>query len=109
MRDSDHLVGQAHLEIHARLQQRPQRVHVAILDVPAIFAQMQRDVVGARLLGEQRRMHRIRVWRAARLPHGRDVIDVDAELDVANRPHALPRRDIERATVRVRSSRPSRQ
>ena len=85
------------------------RVHVAILDVPAVFAQMQRDVVGAGLLGQQRGMHRIRIGRAARLPHGGDVIDVDAELDDRNDVHAFPRRAIERATVRVRSSRPSRQ
>ena len=52
---ADHLVGEPHLEIHARLQQRPQRVHVAILDVAAVFAQMQRDVVGAGLLGQQAR------------------------------------------------------
>ena len=79
---SEHLVGEAHLEIHARLQQRPQRVHVAILDVAAVFAQMQRDVVGARLLGQQRGVHRVRIRRAARLAHRGDVIDVDAQLDV---------------------------
>ena len=56
-----HLVGQSHLEVHARLQQRPQRVHVAILDVAAVFAQVQRDVVGAGLLGQQRGMHGIRI------------------------------------------------
>ena len=106
---SDHLVGEAHLEVHARLQQRPQGVHVAILDVAAVFAQVQRDVVGARLLGQQRRMHRVRIRRAARLPHGGDVIDVDAQLDVEERLMDCPRRAIERATVRVRSSRPSRQ
>ena len=83
--DLHHLVRQPHLEVHARLQQRPQRVHVAILDVPAVFAQMQRDVVRAGLLGQQRRMHRIRIRHAARLPHRRDVIDVDAELDVQRR------------------------
>ena len=107
--DLQHLAGESHLEVHARLQQRPQRVHVAILDVPAVFAQMQRDVVGAGLLGQQRGMHRIRIRRAARLAHRGDVIDVDAELDVGVGAHAFPRRDIERATVRVRSSRPSRQ
>ena len=55
-----------HLEVHARLQQRPQRVHVAILDVPAVFAQVQRDVVGAGLLGQQRGMHRDRDTTRAR-------------------------------------------
>ena len=106
--DFHHFVGEPHLEVHARLQQRPQGVHVAILDVPAVFAQVQRDVVGAGLLGQQRGMHRIRVGHAARLAHRGHVIDVDAEFD-GRIPHAFPLRDIERATVRVRSSRPSRQ
>ena len=73
-------LGESHLQVHARLQQRPQRVHVAILDVPAVLAQMQRDVVGAGLLGQQRRMHRVGIRRAARLAHRGDVIDVDAQL-----------------------------
>jgi hypothetical protein len=51
-------------------------------------------------------VHRVRVRRAARLAHGGDVVDVDAQFDVF---HESPRRTIERATVRVRSSRPSRQ
>ena len=70
-----------HLEIHACLDQRPQRVHVAVLDVAAVLAQVQRDVVGARLLGQQRGMDRIGIARAARLPQRRHVIDVDAQLD----------------------------
>ena len=69
----------AHLEIHARLQQRPQRVHVAVLDVPAIFAQVQRDVVGAGLLGEPARRAPGRDTRARRACRTRgDVVDVDA-------------------------------
>ncbi len=47
----EHLVGDRHLEVHARLQQPAQRAHVALLDVPAVLAQMQRDAVGAGRLG----------------------------------------------------------
>ena len=54
--------------------------HVAILDVPPILAQMHRDAVGARLLGDQRGEQRIRIGRAARLAQRGDVIDVDAEM-----------------------------
>ena len=79
--DVHHLVREPHLEIHARLQQRTQRVHVTVLDVAPILAQVQRDVVGARLLGEQRRMHGIRIRGTARLPHRRDVIDVDSQFN----------------------------
>jgi len=105
--DVEHFGGHAHLEVHARLQQRSQGVHVAILDVPTVFAQVQGDVVGAGLLSQQRRVHRVRVRSAARLTHGGHVIDVDAQFDASG--HGLPRRAIDRATVRVRSSRPSRQ
>ena len=43
-------------------------MHVAILDVAAVLAQVQGDVVRAGLLGEQRGMHRVgirarRAWR----------------------------------------------
>ena len=61
------------------------------------------------LFGDQRRVHRVGIRRAARLPHRRDVIDVDSECDGGVRDHGFPRRAMERATVRVRSSRPSRQ
>jgi hypothetical protein len=82
-------------------------MHVAVLDVPAVFAQVQRDVVGTGLLGHQRGVHGIWIRRAAGLADRRHVIDVDAEFYGAG--HAAPRRDIERATARVRNSRPSRQ
>ena len=58
-----------------------QQLHVALLDVAAILAQMQRDVVGAGLLGEQRRLHRLGIARVALLAQRRHVIDVDAERD----------------------------
>jgi hypothetical protein len=53
----------------AWLQQPAQRAHVALLDVAPVFAQVQRDVVGAGLFGDQRGMHRIgirvpRCWRS---------------------------------------------
>ena len=81
-RDAEHLLGDRHLEIHARLQQRRavQR-DVAVLDVAAILAQMQRDAVGAGLSASERRVHRIGIARAPRLAQRRHVIDVDAECD----------------------------
>jgi hypothetical protein len=65
-RDPDHLLGHRHLEIHARLQEPAQHRHVAVLDVAAVLAQMQGDAVGARLLGEQRRVDGIRIVDARR-------------------------------------------
>ena len=70
-----------HLEIETRLQRVHARPHVAILDVPPILAQMDRDAVGAGLLGDQRGEQRIRIGRAPRLPQRGDVIDIDAEMD----------------------------
>ena len=107
-RDLEHLVRHRHLEVHAGLEQIAQRAHVLHLDVPPVLAQMQRDAVRAGELRGERGMHRIRIARAPRLPQRRDVIDVDAQ---RNEPahHGLDsRRAIERATVRVLSSRPSR-
>ena len=83
LRDADHLVGHRHFEIHAGLQRLAHHRDVAILDVPAILAQMQRDAVGAGLLGEKRRVQRIRIAGAARLAQRRHVINVHAQRDAA--------------------------
>ena len=77
-RELDHRVRHGHLEIHARLHGAQQHVDVARLDVAPVFAQMHRDAVGARLLGDQSRRHGIGIARVARLAQCRDVIDVDA-------------------------------
>jgi len=54
---------------------------VVVGDVPTILAQMRGDAVGAggdRHLG---RLDRIGMMPAARITHGRDMIDIDAEAD----------------------------
>jgi len=43
-----------------------------------ILAQMHRDAVGARLLGDQSCGHGVGIARVTRLPQCRDVIDIDA-------------------------------
>ena len=52
---------------------------VGVADVAAVLAQMRGDAVGTGRDGELRRPHRIGIAPAARVAHGRDVIDVDAE------------------------------
>jgi hypothetical protein len=47
--------------------------------MPAIFAQMYGDAVGAGFLGQERGCYRIGDFRAARLAHRRHVIDVDSQ------------------------------
>jgi len=58
-RDRQHLGGRGHLQVHPRLQAAGEQAHVTVLDVAAVLAQVQRDRVGARLLGEQRGLQRL--------------------------------------------------
>ena len=60
-----------------RLQPRD----VVVDDVAAILAQMRGDAVGAGGDRDLGRLHRIGMPAAARVAHGGDVVDVDAEAD----------------------------
>ncbi|MNM50626.1 hypothetical protein D3C81_616720 [compost metagenome] len=77
----DHLGRDSRFQVHAREQLRRDGDHVTILDVAAVFAQMQGDGVGARLLGQQGRADRVRILRAARIAQGGHVVDIDAQVD----------------------------
>ena len=55
--------------------------NVVIIDVAAILAQMCGDAVGPGQHRHLGRLHRIRMPAAARIAHGRDVINVDAETE----------------------------
>ncbi len=78
---ASHLVGDGHLEV-----QRPpaapgdhgQRVDVGVGDVAAILAQVGGDAVGAGGQGHLGGADGIGIALAARVPHGGDVVDVDA-------------------------------
>jgi hypothetical protein len=87
--DLQHLLGNRHLEIHAGLQYSMHSLEITILDMPAVFTQVQRDAVGSRLLRHQRCIHRVRIAGTARLSYGRYVIDVDAKENPVF--HILPR------------------
>jgi hypothetical protein len=75
----DHLFGHGTFEVHARLQHVAQDFDVAILDMAAVFTQMQRDRVGAGLLADQRGAHHVGVTRPARLAQRGDVVDIESE------------------------------
>ncbi len=107
--DCQHFLGHRHFEIHVRLEQPPQHVHVVVLDVPAVLTQMQRNAVGASHFGSQRGVHRIGKTAAARLANSRDMIDVDSERYGSTSHRRASRRAIDFATARVVSTRPSRQ
>ena len=59
---AQHLLGHRHLQVHVRLEQAAQHAHVAVLDVAAVLAQVQRDAVGT---GSSRRRARRAPGRAA--------------------------------------------
>lgn len=74
-----HFFGDAHFEIHAGLQDILEQQHVALLDVPTVFAQMHGDAVSARLFRIQCCLDRIRIASAPGLTQGGDVVDVHAK------------------------------
>ena len=76
--ERDHRLGRGHLEVQLHAEAAAEHLHVALLDVAPVLAQVDRDTVGPGRLGDQRRLHRIRVVDAPGLPERRDVVDVDA-------------------------------
>ena len=69
--------GHFQVELHGdRLAEHAQ---VAVLNMAAIFAQMQRDAVGAAQFGQGRGPDRVGLVRAAGLAQRRYVVDIDAE------------------------------
>ena len=53
-----------------------------------VLAQMQCDVIHPALLGQQRRLHRLRIARVTLLAQRRHMIDIQAQGDILLR-HAL--------------------
>ncbi len=85
---SQHFLGHCHLEIHACLQHLGDEAHITLLNVPTVFAQMQRDAIGTRFLGNDCRLYRIRIAGTACLTQRRHVINVDTQQD--GRAHDIP-------------------
>ncbi len=77
-RDIQHLIGDRHFEIHPRFDGITQNTHVAVGNVAAIFPQVHRDPIRARLFGDKSRLDRIRVMGATRVADGSNVVDVNA-------------------------------
>ena len=80
-RNLDDLGREAQFEVKAALHGLPQQLHVAIVNVPTVFAQMNGDRISAAEFGLGRRPDRIGLVGAASLPERRDVIDVDADFN----------------------------
>ena len=82
-RDRQHLLGRRHFEVQRQVDLGHQPVDVVVGDVAAVLAQMGGDPVGAGLRGDDRGAHRIGMIAAARVPDGRDMVDIDAEAEPA--------------------------
>ena len=74
------IVRHRHFEIHAGLKKMAQHLDIPILDMPAIFTQMQRDGIGTGLLGLPGRLDGIGIARATRLAQGGHVVDINTQL-----------------------------
>ena len=81
--DRQHLLGRRHLEVQRQVDLGHQPVDVVVGDVPPVLAQMGGDAVGAGGGGHDRRPHRVGMVAAARVPDGRDMVDIDAEAQLA--------------------------
>ena len=68
-----------HFKIHAGLQRPHQNLQITLLDMPTVFAQMNRDAVGARLLRQGSRQDGVGIDRATRLSQGGNMVDVNAQ------------------------------
>ena len=84
--DADHLRRRRHFEIERLCDALLEPSDIVIDDVAAILAQMRGDAVGAGGDRDLGGFHRIGMPAAARIAHGGDVIDVDAEADGSEQP-----------------------
>ena len=77
----EHFLGRRHLEVQRQIDLGHQPVDVGVRDMAPVLAQMRGDPVGSRLGGDMRRADRIGMIAAARVPDGRDMVDIDAEAE----------------------------
>jgi hypothetical protein len=77
--DRDHLARAGHLEVQHRPNCCRQALHVVILDVTAILAQVRGDAIGPGGLAFDRSEYRVGFDGATRLAQRRDVVDVNVK------------------------------
>ena len=80
-RDLDHLWCSGHLQVEFDVHQLPKPPNVFVLDVTAIFAQMDGDAVGTPKMGLGRRPDGIGLPRPPGLADGGHMVDVDTKLN----------------------------
>ena len=79
--DADHFVGRRHFQIQFGLGQITQAPDVGILNVTAIFPQMNGNAVRTAEMGFDGAPDGVRFIGAARLAQRGDVVDVNAKFD----------------------------
>ena len=77
--DAQHLLAGRHRQLETRANRLAQHLHVAVLDVPPVGPQVDRDRRGAAELGQHGRVDGVRLLGAPRLTDRHDVIDVDRQ------------------------------
>jgi hypothetical protein len=60
-----HLFGDCHFQIHARIQRLAQNAHVTVGDMATVFTQVYGNTVRARLFNDKRRLNRVRICGTA--------------------------------------------
>ena len=78
-RDLEHFLGRRHFEVQRQRNLGHQPVDVVVGDVAAVLTKVRGDSVGSRVGGNVRGTDRVGMIAAARVPYGRDMVDVDAE------------------------------
>jgi hypothetical protein len=92
--DFDHLLGRRHLEVHFGLYGLAQDGNVPVLDVAAVFPQVNHYPVRSRELGEHCRRDRVWFLGVTGLPNCGNMVNVDREsgqFSSSNLVHAKPR------------------
>ena len=75
--DAEHFIGNSDFEIHMRAHYLVYRNKIAILNMPTILSQVDRNAVSASLFNHSGRFRGSWVWRASRLPQGCDMVNID--------------------------------
>ena len=77
--NGDDRVGRCHFEVETATHHLAEQPHVAILDVPPVLAQMNRDPIRPREHRQHRRCHRIWLIASPCLAQRGNVIDVHSQ------------------------------
>ncbi len=88
-RDGEHLVGRGHFQVERDGEAVREAGDIVVADMAPVLAQVRGNAVGARLGRDQCRADRIGIADAARVPHGRDMVDIDAEAEMVGHAAAL--------------------